>query len=187
LLAGSLANCWLESLSDSRLAAVADMPANQLRGWPLAGSCLATRLASGPARRPAGCSLASPNVAWRPGWAAARLPGRLAGRPIDRPAAGWLPGWAGIRNPGICFPGSGLAGLWLAVAWLPAWQADRPNGQLTAHWLAQKLPGGPAGLLGGYLAGWQAAPLTGPLLAGCLGGLALATRGFCFFRACLFF
>ena len=33
LLAGSLANCWLESLSACRLAAVADMPANQLRGW----------------------------------------------------------------------------------------------------------------------------------------------------------
>ena len=31
LLAGSLANCWLESLLACRLAAVADMPANQLR------------------------------------------------------------------------------------------------------------------------------------------------------------
>ena len=29
-----MANCWLESLSACRLAAVADMPANQLRGWP---------------------------------------------------------------------------------------------------------------------------------------------------------
>jgi len=77
-------------------------------GWPLAGNCLAARLASGPARRPAGCSLACPKAVWRPGWAAAGLTGRLAGRPLDQPAAGWLPGWAGICNPGN-FVFSGVA------------------------------------------------------------------------------
>ena len=72
-------------------------------GWPLAGSCLAARLASGPACWPAGCSLASPKAVWQLGRAAARLTGRLAGGPLDRPAAGWLPGWAGICNPGNFF------------------------------------------------------------------------------------
>ena len=72
-------------------------------GWPLAGSCLAARLASGLARLPAGCSLASPKAVWRPRWAAARRTGRLAGGPLDRTAAGWLPGWAGICNPGNLF------------------------------------------------------------------------------------
>jgi hypothetical protein len=69
-----------------------------LPGWPLAGSCLAAWLASGPARRPGGCPLASPTITWRPGWAAVQLPGQLAGWPTDRlaAAAGWLPGLAGI-------------------------------------------------------------------------------------------
>ena len=45
LLAGSLANCWLESLSACLLAAVADMQANQLRDWPFSKLCVFRGLA----------------------------------------------------------------------------------------------------------------------------------------------
>ena len=40
----------------------------RLPGQPLAGTCLTPWLASGAARRPGGCSLASPKVTWRPSW-----------------------------------------------------------------------------------------------------------------------
>ena len=90
-----------------------------------------------------------------------------------------------VPKKSVIFPGSGLADLWLAAAWLPAWPANRAAGQLAARWLVQKLPGGPAGLLRGYLADWQAGPLTGWLLAGCLAGLASAIRGtFCSSGVC---
>jgi hypothetical protein len=73
----------------------------RLPGRPLSGSRLAACLASGPARRPGGCSLACPKNTWRPGGAAVQLPGRPAGRPKDQLAAGWLPGLTGPCNMGL--------------------------------------------------------------------------------------